>query len=521
MDRSIKTAVRTAVIFLIAALLPFNSFAFSFSKTEDTLFSEKVERELFDYSGLSDYIAPETPAFSRSSHEELFTGTAARNAYVTQLCSSNEYYKSYFLDPSQRNYPVVIVTKEDLSECGSIEAAADKMKKTGRTSVMIQAGIHGDEPGAAEGALYFLQRFSKKPDQRSYLADMNIIIIPCANITGTRAGETHKDANRDNLYLESPYTAMAHNLYNHLMPEVFVDCHEFTFRQKESNSFSDLKASGAGTSNIDPKITDISGKMALAARNRATECGLRTDDYGAAGNNTKSRTYYALYGSCSVLLETPGKQMGGNHFARRVFTHYEGLMGILDYTKNNSGAVRAAVRNARHAIVARGKRYNASDRFALKTAKAETGETITYDLYDSETAEPVGTKTITLYNRTRTLRSRAVPTAYIISKKDPGAGRAVRILKKNGIRCYSIRSGRKVICAKYHGLVTRATVGKKKKYIFPNGAYVIPLDQPGGVVIGAMMEPDVNDTKGFKGSLVQSKVIKMRNIYRYAGSKRL
>ena len=41
------------------------------------------------------------------------------------------------------------------------------------------------------------------------------------------------------------------------------------------------------------------------------------------------------------------------------------------------------------------------------------------------------------------------------------------------------------------------------------------MDQPGGMVIAAMLEPDVKDTEGFNGSLVQSGVIKMTSIFRY------
>ena len=518
MNRIIRSLFGIAVI---VALMPFSAFASEPSDTAAIEFSESVERELFSLSGLSDYTAPDTPAFGEAEDENYFTSVSTRDAYIASLCSNNAYYKSYHLDPSYGNFPVVFITEEDLSACVDPGSAADKLSKSKRPNVLIQAGIHGDEPGSAEGALYFLQRFSEKPDMESYLDCMNIVVVPCANVTGSRAGGTLKDANRDNLFLASPYTVMVHALYNHLMPEVFVDCHEFTYKQKDTDRFSDICISGAGTSNIDPKITGLSGKMASAARNRASECGLRTADYGSAGNNTKSRTYYALYGSCSVLMETPGKGMGKMHFARRVFAHYEGLMGILDYTRNNQAAVKNAVRNARRSITARGKKYKESNRFALKTAKAAAGETIIIDLYDSETAELKGTETVTIYTRTKTLRSRALPTAYIISKKDPGARKAVGILKKNGIAYYSIRPGRKVICSKYYGLVTKAAVRKKKKYVFPNGAYVIPMDQPGGMVIGAMMEPDINDTKGFNGSLVQSKVIRMRSIYRYTGSKKL
>lgn len=507
---------RIAIMMItIATLLPLNSYAFDPSTVIVTVFSEDVERKLFGLSGLSDYVDPVTPAFDASADESYFTGIDARSSFVSQVCGSNPYFTKYYLDPVVRNYPVVFITRTDLSGCKDMKAAADALKKSGRTNVMIQAGIHGNEPAGAEGALYFLQRFSSDPNLEAYLSNLNIVIIPCANVNTTRAGSSCEDPNRDSLYVAEPYTEKSHALYNHLMPEVFIDCHELTNKENELDHFSDIRISGAGTSNIAPKIIDISAKMAASARSNAVDCGLRATAYSSSGNNTMARVYYALYGSCSVVMETPGINMGKSHFARRVFAHYEGLMGILRFSASNSKVIKTAVRNTRNAIVARGKQYKVSNVFALRTVREASGETVTRDLYDAATAEAVDTETINVCTRTKTIRSRTLPTAYIISKKDPGAKKAVSILKKNGIKYYSVKAGRKINCAKYKGTVAKATVTNRKNYVFSKGAFVIPMDQPGGMVIAAMLEPDVKDTEGFNGSLVQSGVIKITSIFRY------
>ena len=59
---------------------------------------------------------------------------------------------------------------------------------------------------------------------------------------------------------------------------------------------------------------------------------------------------------------------------------------------------------------------------------------------------------------------------------------------------------------------------------FEKGAYVIPMDQVSGNVIAMIMEPDVNDSNGYDGTLVQYGVVsydettKNFPIYRYEGN---
>ena len=49
---------------------------------------------------------------------------------------------------------------------------------------------------------------------------------------------------------------------------------------------------------------------------------------------------------------------------------------------------------------------------------------------------------------------------------------------------------------------------------FDKGAYVCTMNQIGGNVLGMTMEPDVIDTKGYNGTVVQSKLLTASEIYR-------
>lgn len=49
--------------------------------------------------------------------------------------------------------------------------------------------------------------------------------------------------------------------------------------------------------------------------------------------------------------------------------------------------------------------------------------------------------------------------------------------------------------------------GTAANVTFEKGAYVIPMDQVSGNVIAMIMEPDVNDSNGYDGTLVQYGVV--------------
>ena len=108
------------------------------------------------------------------------------------------------------------------------------------------------------------------------------------------------------------------------------------------------------------------------------------------------------------------------------------------------------------------------------------------------------------------------------------------ILQNQGAEYYELEPGSTAELKQYY-YVGEYTYNEKKagftadlrdaaKVTFEKGAYVIPMDQVSGNVIAMIMEPDVNDSNGYDGTLVQygvvsyDKTTKNFPIYRYEGN---
>ena len=93
----------------------------------------------------------------------------------------------------------------------------------------------------------------------------------------------------------------------------------------------------------------------------------------------------------------------------------------------------------------------------------------------------------------KTSRSRATPTGYVISMKAKNAGTIAERLTMNGIKVYKLKAGTVVKAKQYSGKRTKAKLSKAKSVTFGSGAYFIPMNQTSRMIIAASLEPDNND----------------------------
>ena len=130
-------------------------------------------------------------------------------------------------------------------------------------------------------------------------------------------------------------------------------------------------------------------------------------------------------------------------------------------------------------------------------------------------ASDTKTTSATLSMNDTVVRSRIRPTAYVIPKDIPNAEKILYILDNQGAEYYELEPGSTANLKQYYYVArvhlqrpgnlgfTPPTCGRETAVTFPNGAYVIPMDQVSGNVIAMTMEPDVNDSNGYDGTLVQ------------------
>lgn len=488
--------------------------------------NDEIENSLFSLSGLKGYSQVYTPAFYAGKRGQQFTTDSERNSYVSRMVASSSYMYVYYLDEARR-IPVVFFTTSNLSGISDIQEAAKKMASNGKTTVFYQAQMHGNEPASGEGALAVISSLAGSYGHK-LASELNMYIIPCMNPDASeqfrRSARGGRNLNRDSLYLGSSEIIDVHNLYNIIMPEVVIDGHECSRGMNISGEgvidfLDDIEISAACNLNTDSRINSEAQDMTDYAIEQCSRAGLRAYDYGASVNNTISRVYYGLYGSCSVLVESTGIAIGKDHFERRVFSQYTAVKALLDRVYERADSIKDMVSSARSSIIARGAKFDSSNRFVLKHGMSyKNGYTLPRPSFNIDGTIADAAKTDTYYKYDTALKSRALPTAYIISKTASKAAGAVRKLEQNGISYFEIAPGSRLTARQFSGTASKTVLKDAAAVTFSKGAYVIPMNQAGAKVIAACLEPDVKDTAGYKGSFVQAGLIKISNIYRFTGS---
>ena len=488
--------------------------------------NDEIENSLFSLSGLKGYSQVYTPAFYAGKRGQQFTTVSERNSYVSRMVASSSYMYVYYLDEARR-IPVVFFTTSNLSGISDIQEAAKKMASNGKTTVFYQAQMHGNEPASGEGALAVISSLAGSYGHK-LASELNMYIIPCMNPDASeqfrRSARGGRNLNRDSLYLGSSEIIDVHNLYNIIMPEVVIDGHECSRGMNISGEgvidfLDDIEISAACNLNTDSRINSEAQDMTDYAIEQCSRAGLRAYDYGASVNNTISRVYYGLYGSCSVLVESTGIAIGKDHFKRRVFSQYTAVKALLDRVYERADSIKDMVSSARNSIIARGAKFDSSNRFVLKHGISyKNGYTLARPSFNIDGTIADAAKTDTYYKYDTALKSRALPTAYIIPKTASKAAGAVRKLEQNGISYFEIAPGSRLTARQFSGTASKTVLKDAAAVTFSKGAYVIPMNQAGAKVIAACLEPDVKDTEGYKGSFVQSRLLKISNIYRFTGS---
>lgn len=478
----------------------------------------------------------ETPAFTNTdkARNEVTTQEELMQ-FIGDLDGADDHMYVYTMGTSpvnQFDMPVVVFTETDLSGASTLEEAAALVNSNGRSTIHYQAQIHSNEPAGGEGALAMIGALDGAYGDQ-VLDTVNIYVIPRINVDGAvpyqRANVSQSiDMNRDHLYVQSEEIALVHGVYNLFMPEVAIDGHEFNATTTSASStLDDVQVGAAGSLNSSEAVNEMAQDMVHNAFDAASELGLRPYNYGSYAstvNNAIGRAYYGLYGSLSFLIETRGIGAGRMTFERRVMAQYAVVESMIDYVVAHEAQVRAAVAAGRQALAADGGVYTEDDHVVLThgvSKSSGSGYTIsrpTWNLADGTSVNPSATGTIYRYDIKERFRPR--PTAYVIAKGEDWAEEVISIMQKNGIHWDELEAGSTVLLQQYRGSATSAELTDEIAVFFESGAYVFPMNQVGANVIAMTMEPDVTDSAGYNGTLVQSGVVAPTNgmlpIYRYS-----
>lgn len=460
----------------------------------------------------------DTPSLDPAKAANEYVNSDERIAYLADAVAKSDNLYMFFIDEKT---PVIFFTSEDLNGAGSLEEAAEIFAASDKLKMYLQCEIHGNEPAGGEAGMYFVSRLAGQLGE-SIKPNMDMYITPCLNTSGheafARINEDGIDMNRDNIQVKSAKMRAVHGLFNIIMPEVAVDCHESHYEDIVSSAgrishLDDVKVRGIENTNTAADIRNITAQFTEDAIADGNEAGLRTYYYNSSVNSTTSRGYYGLYNTCSMIIESIGLRSGKDHLARRVYSQYVVTKSLVENVAENAASIKEMVAADRAQVVEKGKVYSKSNKFVLKHGLGLTLKSYrpVVNIYGNVVSNgQVGKRSYS-----KVLKTRALPTAYVIPKNAKNAEAVATALRYNGVQVLELREGTAIKVAQTSGKRSAAKVGRAKNKVFADGAYAIPMDQVGAKLAAASLEPDVYDSNKENKTETLSYMMNIKDLFRY------
>jgi len=476
-----------------------------------------------------------TPAFKKESG---FTNYQEMMDWLDlTLKPHSENVSLSFIGESQKGkkIPMVLISRRSI---------------TPKTKVWMQGGLHGDEPAGTEAMLHLIDRLLNEPKYKFLLKDLELAIVPMANIDGyekqKRESANGIDLNRDQTRFKAPESVSLKTAFSKFGPAVALDFHEYRPFRKD---FTRLGKGGitniydamflySGNLNVPENLRKLTKSPFVGnAKQVLEENHLRTHDYISTQksggqvefnlgsvHSRSSATSFALSNCVSTLLEIRGVGIGRTSFKRRVKSSFLIAISYLETTvkeRQNLESVLAEAEKAQNPVVVTSKR------------KVEKDTIQAIDLYDNKEIKLPVIINNALESKPELQRKR--PFAYLISASEKNAIHCLKIL---GLKIDSL-SEEKEIDVQVFGSSAKSEEEEKPetdeeegvenqketntndvKRKFSKGTYVVYLNQKFSNLACEVLEPE--NVNGF----VSTKVIKFKDgqelpVYRYMKSEKL
>lgn len=335
----------------------------------------------------------------------------------------------------------------------------------------------------------------------------------------TRGSEACKklDLNRDALLLRSEVTRAVHRIFCTLMPEIFIDAHEFSGRKRQVHeengqyildSLDDIQITCVDHLNRDSRIFELENEIMLDSIDSLSEKGFRSFFFPGSFSQNTSCGYARLMYALTFLVESNGIRRGKLHYARRVVSQREAVLAILFKAAAKADTIREQVDAARRDFVKRGSVFDEQDLFILEQKTDESrGVERQRKSFDFAGNLIDANRRVLICNRGETVRGRIRPAAYILPKDCPGSERAVEILSANGAVYEELEAGETICAERYLREGEKFVQSCAENRIFEAGAYVFSLQQMAANVISASLEPDLGDVTERNGSFLQAGIL--------------
>ena len=453
-----------------------------------------------------------TPVFTDSTKPaQQMTTQPELEAFIQGLDDADDNMYIFSIGKSATygfDIPIVFFTKTDLSGCTTLEEVAAALKADGLPNIGYKAQMHGDEHAAGEGALNVIYQLDKE-ENANLLDTINIYVMPRINPDGAyvcqrnlRAASMlfdgfsgNKDPNRHNLTLAYHEVRLYMRTVQLFDPVAELDGHE---RQRSSNvadnQISTSWRYGSSEDMLELQV-DLVMSMFAALSDVDLSGAWYTDRVNCVpGNNTRS--YASAQSRIHLLMETRGIYLGLENYGSRTASHIVSAMAYLKYCAENVDEMIAITEAQRQALVENGKTYEESDTIILDSAEVLHPE---YDVITEKFNFANGNIT-TDYKQSAYIMeptaTRVAPTAYVIPKGLPREAEILELLQLQEIDYYELPANTAISLQQYSGTVsadlttTGVTLSSEQMFAFPEGCYVMEMDQVNSYVLALLMEPD-------------------------------
>ncbi len=380
-------------------------------------------------------------------------------AFYRQLAKLSPFARLSQIGTTGEGRPLyaLIVSKDRAFE----PAAA---RRTGKSVVLLQNGIHAGENGGKDAAMMLLRDVLISRRFAAWLDDVIIISIPVFNPDGHehaspynrinengparmgfRVNATRRNLNRDYLKSDTPEMRAWLRLYTAWLPDFLVDNHV----TDGSDNQHDVTIATHTEQDIAPQVGSWVAKRYLPRlMAKMGELGHVTGYYfEGRGRDGKTLTlmtasprystgYAAAQNRAALLVETHSLKS----FQTRVWSHYDIMRVSLDILAADAKNIRAASLAADRAMEA----TRTGDRVFLEGTPAETGEPYTLRMLETErpvssvtgapitryTAKPLNQEAIAVRGMKEKLAP-AAPLGYLVPRE---WDEVIELLKRHSVR---------------------------------------------------------------------------------------
>lgn len=465
--------------------------------------SKKVTEKFFPEMEFS----IETPAFQK---EKGFTKHDEMIAFLDNLIENYQGKISYeYIGESQKGKKIPMVR---LRNSGGIDNPV---------KFWIQAGLHGNEPASTEGILYLISQLLTDDSNSKILNNLDIAIIPMANIDGyekqNRYADNGLDLNRDQTKLNIQESIALKTAFSQFNADVAIDMHEYRPYRRDFARLGDWGITSpydvmflySGNLNVPQELRNFTKEMFVGGVKEAMEDNdLVSHDYFSSTkhfgeiqlnegsiNARSSATSYALTNCISTLFEVRGVGLGRTSFKRRVFTTYTAALSYMNSAANNIDEVHEVVNNSR---------INNTNDVVINSQKSVAGEFVPMiDLTENEMFD-LDIVVRDAFFSTSTL-SRSRPHAYIIL---PGNDEVLSRLSILGISLTTIESAKEIevetytvssyikAVEKYEGVFMQSvkTNIQTETVEIPAGSTLVYMDQDKANLAVEVLEPEASNS---------------------------